>query len=159
AAQLVRAAYTLAELLGGEPDALSWTQGAHGDAVAAIPENLSPDNRALLLEELEAAGAVRGGAVDRFRLTELARIIQLAPLMRAAEAARRPAPSSRLVCTVPPEATLPPEVRYIQRSLAILVADSLRGPTDRVLLAAPYWSGAGTARLIGPLTYATAHNV
>ena len=46
--------------------------------------------------------------------------------MRAAEDARRPAPSSRLVCTMPPEAVLPADMRHIQRSLAMLVTDTLR---------------------------------
>lgn len=159
ASSTVRVAYTLAELLGGEPDALTWTMTAEGDAARMLPANLSHDNRALLLEELEDAGATRDGRIDRFRTAEIARVLQLAPLMRAVDDARRPAPSSRLVCTMPPEAVLPAEMRYIQRSLAILVADTLRAPGDRVLLAAPYWSGPGTAQLLMPLTFAIAHDV
>lgn len=159
ATEIVRLAYTLAEMLGSEPDALDWAQTASGDAAATLPANLSPDNRALLLEELEDAGATRGGQIDRFRTAEIARVLQLAPLMRAAEDGRRPAPRSRLVCTMPPEAVLPTEMRYIQRSLAILVADTLRAPGARVLLAAPYWSGPGTAQLLGPLSYAITHDV
>lgn len=155
----VRVAYTLAELLGGESDALAWTMSADGDAARMVPANLSHDNRALLLEELDAAGATRDGQINRCRTAEIARILQLAPLMRAAEDARRSAPSSRLVCTMPPEAVLPAEMRHIQRSLAILIADTLRAPGDRVLLAAPYWSGPGIAQLLGPLTFATAHGV
>jgi hypothetical protein len=156
---IVRAAYTLAELLGGEPDALAWAQTAEGDTALTLPPNLSPDNRALLLEELEDAGATRNGQVDRFRTAEIARVLQLAPLIRAAEDARRPARSSRLVCTMPREAGLPAQMRHIQRSLAILVADTLRAPGDHVLLAAPYWSGPGTEQLLGPLTNAIAHDV
>jgi hypothetical protein len=159
ASKTVHAAYTLVGLLGGESDALAWAQTAEGAAAETLPGNLSRDNRELLLEVLEDASATRNGQIDRFRIAEIARVLQLAPLMRAAEDARRPAPSSRLVCTMPPEAVLPPEMRYIQRSLAILVADTLRSPADRVLLAAPYWSGPGTAQLLGPLTYAIAHNV
>jgi hypothetical protein len=159
ATEIVRAAYTLAELLGGENDALVWAQTTDGDAALTLPANLSPDNRALLLEELEEAGATRNGQIDQFRTAEIARVLQLAPLMRVAEYARRPAPSSRLVCTMPPEAVLPVEMRYIQRSLAILVADTLRAPGDRVLLAAPYWSSPGTTQLLGPLTYAIEHDV
>jgi hypothetical protein len=159
ASATVRVAYTLAELLGGEPDALAWTTFADGDAANTLPPNLSPDNRALLLEELQDAGATRDGKIDRFRMAEIARVLQLAPLMRAAEDSRRPAPSSRLVCTMPPEAVLPADMRYIQRSLAMLVADTLRAPGDRVLLAAPYWSGPGTAQLLGPLSFAIAHGV
>ena len=159
ASATVRVAYTLAELLGGEPDALDWTMFADGDAASTLPPDLSPDNRALLLEELEDAGAIQNDQVDRFRIAEIARVLQLAPLMRAAEDARRPAPSSRLVCTMPPEAVLPADMRYIGRSLAILVADTLRAPGDRVLLAAPYWSGPGTAHLLGPLSLAIAHGV
>ncbi len=159
ASATVRVAYTLAELLGGEPDALAWTTFADGDAVSTLPPSLSRDNQALLLEELEDAGATRDGQIDRFRTAEIARVLQLAPLMRAAEDARRPAPTSRLVCTMPPEAVLPAEMRYIQRSLAMLVADTLRAPGDRVLLAAPYWSGPGTAQLLGPLSFAIAHHV
>jgi hypothetical protein len=159
ASATVRVAYTLAELLGGEPDALAWTTSADGDAARTFPANLSLDNRALLLEELEDAGATRNGQIDRFRTAEIARVLQLAPLMRGAEDARRPAPSSRLVCTMPREAVLPAEMRYIQRSLAILVADTLRAPGDRILVAAPYWSGPGTAQLFGPLTFAIAQGV
>jgi hypothetical protein len=132
---------------------------AGGDAARTLPANLSPDNRALLLEELEDAGATCAGEIDRFRTAEIARVLQLAPLMRAAEDARRPAPSSRLVCTMPPEAELPTEMRYIQRSLSILVVDTLRAPSDRILLAAPYWSGPGTAQLLGPLSFAIAHDL
>lgn len=159
ASATVHAAYTLAELLGSEPDALAWTTSAEGDAARTFPPSLSPDNQALLLEELEDAGATRNGKIDRFRTAEIARVLHLAPLMRAAEDARRPAPSSRLVCTIPPGAVLPAEMRYIQRSLAILVADTLRAPGDRILLAAPYWSGPGTAQLLGPLSFAIAHHV
>jgi hypothetical protein len=159
ASATVRVAYTLAELLGGEPDALAWTMSAEGDAARMLPANLGHDNRALLLEELEDAGATRYGKIDHFGTAEIARVLQLAPLMRAAEDARRPAASSRLVCTMPPEVVLPAEMRHIQRSLAILVADTLRAPGDRVLLAAPYWSGPGTAQLLGPLTFAIAHDV
>jgi hypothetical protein len=159
ASATVHAAYTLAELLGGEPDALAWTLTADGFAADRLPRSLSRDNRELLLEVLEDAGATRNGQIDRFRTAEIARVLQLAPLMRAAEDARRPAQSSRLVCTMPPEAVLPAEMRYIQRSLAILVADTLRSPADRVLLAAPYWSASGTAQLLRPLTYAIAHDV
>lgn len=155
----VRVAYTLAELLGGEPDALDWTTRADGDAASTLPPNLSPDNRALLLEELEDAGATRDGQINQFRTAEIARVLQLAPLMRAAEDARRPAPSSRLVHTMPQEAVLPPELRYTKRSLAMLVADTLRSPGDRVLLAAPYWSGLATAQLFSPLSYAIEHEV
>jgi hypothetical protein len=159
ASATVHVAYTLAELLGSEPDALAWAQAADGAAADTLPRNLSPDNRELLLEELEGAGATRNGQIDRFLTAEIARVLQLAPLMRAAEDARRPASSSRLVCTIPPEAVLPTEMRYIQRSLAILVWDTLRSPADRVLLAAPYWSGPGTEQLLGPLTNAISHDV
>lgn len=158
ASATVRVAYTLAELLGGEPDALAWTTFADGDAASTLPSSLSDDNQALLLEELEDAGAIRHGQIDRFRTAEIARVLQLAPLMRAAEDARRPAPSSRLVCTMPSEA-VPADMRYIQRSLSILVADTLRAPGERVLLAAPSWSRVGTAQLLGPLSFAIAHRV
>jgi hypothetical protein len=159
ASATVRVAYTLAELLGGEADALAWTTFADGDAASTLPPDLSRDNQEMLLEELEDAGASCDGQIDRFRTAEIARVLQLAPLMRAAEDARRPAPSSRLVCTMPPEALLPAEMRYIQRSLAMLVTDTLRAPGNRVLLAAPYWSGPGTAQLFGPLTLAIAIGV
>lgn len=159
AMQLVQAAYTLAELLGGEDEALEWVRGAGGDARSALPESLTADNRALIVEKLESAGATCNGEIDRFRLAEIANALQLAPFMRAAEDARRPAPTSRLVCTIPPEAVLPAEMRYIQRSLAILIADSLRTPGEHVLLAAPYWSGAGTRQLLGPIQYAAEHGV
>jgi hypothetical protein len=156
---LVQAAYTLAELLGGEADALDWARRADGDARAALPASLSADNRELIVETLEAAGATRFGEVDRFALAQVATVLELAPSMRAAEDARRPAPASRLVCTIPPEAVLPPEMRHIQRSLVILVADSLRMPGERVLLAAPYWSGAGTRQLVDPIASAVGHRV
>ncbi len=159
AMQLVQAAYTLAELLGGEDDAVDWIRDAGGDASQALPESLTLDNRALIVEVLEATGATRNGEIDRFRLSEIASVLQLAPFMRAAEDSRRPARRSRLVCTIPPEAVLPPEMRYIQRSLAMLVADSLRTPGERVLLAAPYWSGAGTRQLFEPIKYAAEHRV
>jgi hypothetical protein len=159
ATRLVQAAYTLAELLGGEADALEWTRHADGDARTALPASLSADNRELIVETLEAAGATRFGEVDRHSLALVATVLELAPSMRAAEDARRPAPTPRLVCTIPPEAVLPPEMRHIQRSLAILVADSLRMPGDRVLLAAPYWSGAGTQQLVDPIAYAIGHRV
>jgi hypothetical protein len=159
AMQLVQAAYTLAELLGGEDDALDWIRKAGGDASHALPGSLTLDNRALMVEVLEATGTTRNGEVDRLRLAEIATVLQLAPFMRSAEDARRPAPTSRLVCTIPPEAVLPAEMRYIQRSLAILVADSLRIPGERVLLAAPYWSGAGTRQLLEPIKYAAEHAV
>lgn len=159
AMQLVQAAYTLAEMLGGEAEALDWVRHADGDARSTLPESLSADNRALVTEMLEAAGATRDRQIDRFRLAEIANVLELAPFMRAAEDSRRPAPTSRIVCTIPPEAELPAEMRYIQRSLAILVADSLRTPGERVLLAAPYWSGAGTKQLLEPIKYAAVHRV
>jgi hypothetical protein len=159
ASATVHAAYTLAELLGGEPDAIAWTLAADGAAADTLPASLSRDNRELLLEVLEDAGATRGGRIDRYRTVEIARVLQLAPLMRAAEDARRPAPSSRLVCTMPPEVMLPVETRYMKCWLAILVADTLRTPGERILLAAPYWSSLGTAQLLGPLASAIAHDV
>jgi hypothetical protein len=157
--QLVQAAYTLAELLGGEDDGLDWIHNAEGAARRSLPESLTPDNRALIVEVLERAGATRNGELDHSRLDEVATVLRLAPFMRSAEDARRPAPTSRLVCTIPPEAVLPPEMRYIQRSLAILVADSLRAPGERMLLAAPYWSGAGTRQLLEPIKFAAEHRV
>lgn len=157
--QLVRAAYTLAELLGSEPDALAWIGQARGDVLSALPATLTPDNQGVIVEELEAAGAVVAGELEPHRLADVGEVLRLAPVMRAAEDARRPAPTSRIVCTVPPEVILPPRVRHIQRSLAMLVADSLRTPGDRVLLAAPYWSRAGTEQLLGAVSWACEHNI
>jgi hypothetical protein len=159
AAQLVRAAYTLAELLGGEPDALAWIAEVGGDARDVLPASLTPDNQAVIVEELEAVGAVVDGKLESRRLADVAEVLRLAPLMRAAEDARRPAPTSRIVCTVPPEVVLPPRARHIQRSLAMLVADSLRTPGKRVLLAAPYWSRAGTEKLLGAVSWACEHDL
>ena len=45
---------------------------------------------------------------------------------------------------MPPEAVLPAEMRYIQRWLRDPDGRYVRAPGDRVLLAAPYWSGPGT---------------
>jgi hypothetical protein len=159
AARVVRAAYTLAELLGGESDALAWIATASGDGATALPQHLTLDNKAIILEELADAGALAGTDVDKVRLREIGEVLRLAPLLRAAEDARRPAPTSRLVCTVPPELVLPARMRHIQRSLSMLVADSLRTPGDHVLLAAPYWSKPGTDQLRGALDRACEHNV
>lgn len=158
-APLVRAAYALAELLGGESDALEWLELADDSSLATLPESLTPDNRALLHEQLAEAGVTKNAEFDHPRVSQLKMVLSLAPFMRAAEDARRPAPTSRIVCTIPPEAELPADMRYIRRSLAILVADSLRTPGERVLLAAPYWSVDGTRQLLGPIGYAAAHGV
>lgn len=159
AAQLVRAAYTLAELLGGEADALDWISGAAGDPETSLPTHLTPDNRALILEELADAGGMQGGEIQPRRLDEVGQVLRLAPLLRAAEDGRRPAPASRLVCTVPPEVVLPSRMRHIQRSLSLLVADSLRSPGAQVLLAAPYWSRDGVDAIRPALQRACDHGI
>jgi len=158
AAQLVRAAYTLAELLGGEADALAWIASANSTEIE-LPGHLTPDNRALILEELEDAGATCGGKIDAGRMDEVGQVLRLAPLLRAAEDARRPAPASRLVCTVPPEVVLPSRMRHIQRSLSLLVSDSLRAPGTAILLAAPYWSRDGIDVIRPALQRACDHGI
>lgn len=151
AQQLVDAAYLLAELLGGEDGARDWLRrlDSAGTYAAARPRNLTADNQQLIAEELAAVGLLDAdGKVDEYRLDELDQVFQLVPHVRAAEQARIPDPVSHLVCTVPPQVTLPPRLRPLAKSLSTLVSDALRSAEDgRVLLASPYWSAEGCERL------------
>jgi hypothetical protein len=54
----------LADLLGGEREAIEWATRTRGEAAGALPEHLSSDSRSLVLEELEQAGAVNGGELE-----------------------------------------------------------------------------------------------
>lgn len=152
APKLVDLAYFLIELLGGETDARRWLRGLP-DGVwvkEALPAFLSDDNRALLERRLDEASIAAGGQVDSYRVAELDRVLELVPLIRAAEVRGQPAPRPSLVCTLPPEVALflPNARRNFGRSLGNLVLDALRSATDGpVLIASPYWSAPGCERL------------
>ncbi|HTP28164.1 MAG TPA: hypothetical protein VMK12_21230 [Anaeromyxobacteraceae bacterium] len=149
---LVSVAYVLAELLGSEKEARGWLRSLRdgADADDAIPAELSYDNRAILLGRLQAAGVIVDGSVDAYWASQLDQVMQVIPLVRAAETARLPAQRPRLVCTLPFEAAalLPASRRNFGKSLANLVLDALRSArSDGVLIASPYWSTVGCARL------------
>jgi hypothetical protein len=147
----IQLAYSLADLLGGEAEARAWLEQLEVGRDPAFASFVSPDNRALIIDELTEVGLLGSeGPISEHR-RELGRLLELIPLIREAEDARRPAPASRLVCTIPAEVSLPSEMRYVRRSLKVLVEDSLRSLGERVLLAAPYWSSAGTELLRCPL--------
>ncbi len=149
--QLVDAAYLLAELFGGETPTREWMRRL--DAVPAFgmarPRHMTPANQRLVQGCLTASGVLGDdGSVDQHRLDDLDQVLQLLPHVRGAEQARVPDPVSALVCTVPPQTTLPPRLRPLGRSLSVLVADSLRSADEEpVLLMSPYWSEEGCRRL------------
>ena len=151
AQQLVDAAYMLTELFSGEQAARDWlrTLDTARSFDAARPAHMTPANQRLVEGCLTATGVLHaGGAVDEYRLDDLDQVFQLLPHVRAAEQARVPDPVSALVCTVPPQVTLPQRLRPLARSLSVLVADSLRSADNEpLLLMSPYWSTEGCRQL------------
>lgn len=149
--QLIDAAYLLGELFGGEQPTRDWLRAL--DAVqtfdAARPQHMTLPNQRLVEGCLTATGVLQAdGTVDEYRLDDLDQVLQLLPYVRAAEQARVPDPVSALVCTVPPQVTLPQRLRPLARSLSVLVADSLRSAQEGpVLLMSPYWSAEGCRQL------------
>jgi hypothetical protein len=153
AEQLVAASYLLTDLFGSGHDAREWLRGLSDghDVRETVPEFLSDDNRALLLDRLAACHIAPNGQVDGFRVDELDRVMQLVPLVRTMEEARRPAPRPSLVCTLPKVVSPMGRRRSFGRSLAVLVADALRSSEEggRVLIASPFWSLEG-CRMLRP---------
>lgn len=151
AQRLVDATYLLTELFGGEAAARDWLRKLDGARTfaAARPGHMTAANQRLVQGCLAATGVLHDdGAVDEYRLDDLDQVFQLLPHVRAAEQARVPDPVSALVCTVPPQVTLPQRLRPLARSLSVLVADSLRSAdTGPLLLMSPYWSPEGCRQL------------
>lgn len=151
AAQLVAASYLLADLFGSYEDAGKWLRSldAECDVAEAMPESLSEDNRALLLERLTTSGLLVRGRLDPFRLTHLQQVLQLIPLVQAMEGGRLAAPRPTLVWTLPQGVTISGRPRSYRRSLAILVSDALRSVQEdgRVVIASPFWSLEGCHEL------------
>lgn len=151
AQQLVDAAYLLTELFAGEQHARDWLRklDAPGTYATAAPAHMTLANRRLVEGCLAATGVLHtDGTVDEYRLDDLDQVFQLLPHVRAAEQARVPDPVSALVCTVPPQITLPQRLRPLARSLSVLVADSLRSAEGQpLLLMSPYWSAEGCRQL------------
>ena len=151
AQQLADAAYLLGELFGGEQPTRDWLRALDTAPTfdAARPAHMTPANQRLVQGCLTATGVVHAdGTVDQYRLNDLDQVLQLLPYVRGAEQARVPDPVSALVCTVPPQVSLPQRLRPLARSLSVLVADSLRSADDQpVLLMSPYWSADGCRQL------------
>ena len=151
AQQLVDAAYLLTELFGGEAGARDWLSKLDAARTfgAARPGHMTEPNQRLVQGCLAGTGVLHDdGTVDEYRLDDLDQVFQLLPHVRAAEQSRVPDPVSALVCTVPPQVTLPQRLRPLARSLSVLVADSLRSSAaGPLLLMSPYWSIEGCQQL------------
>lgn len=158
--RLVDAVYGALDLFAGsEPDMMAWSKHLHPDRPAddLLPIFFSIDSQAMLARHLAEAGVISDtGEVDPYALRGFQRVVELLPHVRAAEAARVPAPRPQVVLTVPKEVTLPAEARHLQKSLAGRVADALISANRRVLLASPYWSEPGNEILFPSLAKATA---
>ncbi len=155
---MVQVAYATLDLFGTEADLLAWSRALRADqpTSALIPAWFDAGLAAVLAEFLRSAGVITlAGVVDRVRLFQLQQTVELLPHVRAEEQARIPAARPQIVFTVPSGITLPTDDAHLQRSLFVRVSEALLSATERVLLASPFWSDAGTEKLHDSLERAT----
>lgn len=148
---LVASVYRTLDLFSNSKTELSeWakTMDSDGNAEGLMPLWFDAAERGALTRALSDCGVIRDDTtVDRYRLLEFQQAVELLPHFRAQELARRPPAKAQVVFTVPDAVQLPREATYLRHSLAARVSESLASTEDRALLASPYWSDEGAAKL------------
>jgi len=148
---LVASVYRALDLFSNsEAELAEWAKGMDSDvnAEGLMPSWFDAAERGALTRALSDCGVVREDTtVDRYRLLEFQEAVEFLPHFRAQEFARRPPPKAQVVFTVPSAVVLPRDAAYLQHSLASRVCESLASAEDRALLASPYWSDEGAAKL------------
>lgn len=155
---MVQVAYGTLDMFGDHEEMLRWARGLRPDLPTSslIPGWFDPPSSGVLAGFLRAAGVIApAGTVDRVRLYQFQSTLELLPHIRQEEAARAPAPRSQVVFTVPPDLRLDRADAHLQRSLFVRVSEALVSAQDRVLLASPFWSDAGTDKLYDSMRRAT----
>lgn len=149
AARLVECAYGIRDLFGSEADLVGWAQNLRVDRPdEAVPANFAAQTGQLLVGHLRDADVLAAGCrFDEMRLLWFKQVVAWLPFFRVEEGRRRPPPRPKVVFTVPDIVKLSADAPVMQRSLAKRVFDALVSAEQRTLLASPFWSNQGTARL------------